>query len=485
MSNQGSSQNPVEILAPIDWGLTFAWSHKRLLLTLAALPIFIELVTAYMVFSTPLPQNQFFLVKVCSEGANAWLITVVAMACFERIKGMPIRTVDILRRAFRNLPKVFFSYVLFISLVSISLLLLPILFFVLFFVWAPYFCVGEFYSRVQDKKKDDEYEEPYDPEYDEPRPVVQSSFTNKSIWELGFTRSLQFSQKNLSATFQMNVLFWFGMFVPPAVVDLMSTGHTGFFILTVKIVLSSVVGIFILAAAVSAFSLMLSSTAKEEIGITGYPTLGQMGVTRKPFRIQDRYSLFGILVAMSLIGTFSVLNQLKNEQLMPETAQVEFEKFERTTNTGQVTIRITDTEDNFRWLVPSLIHLELGQEQAATTALSTSPSMEVSTVAGPSIGGAEHSLNKSSGNRESQVAAKKKDTVSTPSLIAPTRYAVLGSDGVELPRERFAPYYEPLKVVLYYNLPDELPEQGGFSLKYVIPYSEHKTIVRGSYGLNW
>ena len=81
--------------------------------------------------------------------------------------------------------------------------------------------------------------------------------------------------------------------------------------------------------------------------------------------------------------------------------------------------------------------------------------------------------------KEPQVEAKK------PEPITPTRYLVLGENGSELSPDNFSPHYFPIKLVLYYDLPESSASDGAYSLKYTTPFGDHKTLVRGSYGNEW
>ena len=149
LSVQEHSLKRVEFLFTIDWGLVFAFSHKRLLFLLALFPALITMIGEYVLYVSPLAPKQVFLVIVLLMAANAWLIQAVVIACVQIARGDEAHFFDLFTQGLRHLPKVFFSYVC-LNLIVFSmaadgsaLLILPILPLLMFFVWAPVFCAAE------------------------------------------------------------------------------------------------------------------------------------------------------------------------------------------------------------------------------------------------------------------------------------------------------------------------------------------------------
>lgn len=467
LSDKASIESPAPSLAPVDWGIAFALSHKRLLLSLAVLPIAVKLFAEYLRYSLALPQQQVFLLMVIVAAANAWLIAMVMMACIERAHGAKLRAGSITRSALRNLPKVLLSYVLLFSLLAGSLLLLPVLLLVLFFIWAPFYCVGEFYSTPSRKKEPDEYDL-YEDEKDEPQRLEQKHFTDKSIWELGFSRSLQFTGGNLGVTFQIILLIWFANIIPMAAVDLVSPPHGGFLPLMLKNILCSFSSALVLGAAAAAFLVLQPPEAREEVGAARYLRLAAMGVHGRTFRLQGRFVLLGLLIAASVLGSLVAADRLRQSISAPESLLVEVQSARRENTAMRVTIRMNDRVDRFRWLDPQAVYLTFGDRSSFAFEADA-----------PEVG----SITEQQNAAKTQAESKKAGGHVAP--LKPSRYVVIGEDGRELPPRNFSPYYRPLKLVLFYDLPEQLPKEGTFSLQYINLLGERTKLVQGSYGLDW
>ncbi|MCB0323761.1 MAG: hypothetical protein KDD69_09320 [Bdellovibrionales bacterium] len=435
---------------PVDAGLRFAFNHKWLLLCLCLVPAVVEAAAAYLHYSTPLEPQQLFLVIVFTLGANAWLLSAVMMACIESMQGKQPVAAILSRKALRFLPKVFFSYISLLSLVFCSALMLPLIFLVLFFIWAPAFCVGELY--VPQEEREDEEEDLDDDEFFVRRGRLEREvgfFKNKSALELGFARSLQFGSRHAGTTLQVVILIWFANVVPSAAVDLLSSAYLGFTPVLLKIFLSSYSDVLATAVAAGAFLMLLPREARAEIGIEG----GEAGEAVRPslggVRLDGKKRVFAAIALCAAGATYLVFQEALRDQAMPAEVAPEVRDAGRLHEQFRVEVTMTDPNRAFRWLEPlnfrlSFPELLKAQEQVTNT--------------------------------------ETEDETEPDPFIEPTRIVPLDATGVEIEKSPFIPYYQPLTLQLYFAVPQQLPDRGTYVLSYSTYFGEPQEVHRGTYG---
>ncbi len=442
---QDTALNQNSSVAALDRGIGFAIAHKSLLLFLCLLSGIVEISTAYFQYSQPLDQQQFFVVIILSLAAKAWLLSVVLIACVTYFRGEALEVSDLARKGLRYLPKIFLSYAALLSLVLCSALVLPLVFLVLFLVWAPAFCVGELFAPME-KRDDLEEEEEFDEDYFAKSRIPQpqlSLFKNKSIFELGFARSLQFGAKHAVLTFQVSILVWFANVLPSALIDLLSGSYYGFASTIAKILLSSYGDVLATAVAGSAFIILLPKEGKEEIGIAG-PEV--MPLLPKRARLQGRSWIFFILSLVAAGCTYVVLSHEILTKEMPSGVLSEVRKTEKVGEQFVVELYLTDTNRRFRWLNPYSFTLAFDKDVRGT------------------------------------LSTESAESVDKVEYRAPTRVVAFDAQENELKTEQLSPSFTPLLLKLYYELPQDLPANGAYRLRYESYLEDPRRIAEGTFG---
>ncbi len=445
-ASQASSASRASSIVALDRGIGFAIAHKGLLLFLCLLPAVLEISAAYFQYASPLDQQQLFLVILLTLASKAWLLAVVLIACVTYFRGEELTVGNLAKKGFRYLPKIFLSYAALLSLVLCSALVLPLVFLVLFLVWAPAFCVGELFVP-QDKQKDLHDDEPHDEDYfaksRAPKPKL-SFFKNKSIFELGFARSLQFGAKHAVLTLQVAILIWFANVLPSALVDVLSGSYYGFASTVAKIFLSSYGDVLATAVSGCAFIMLLPSEAKTEIGVSDD---AQMPKISRIASFQGRSWIFFLLSVVAAGSTYVVLSHALSAEEMPQGVLSEVRTAEKFNEQFVVELHLNDSQRAFRWLNPYNFLLTFSKDASGT--LSTADS-------------------------EGKEAEEK--------FQVPTRVVAYGLNGEELNMERLSPSYKPLSLKLYFELPSDLPDNGTYRLHYKSYLESSREIANGSFG---
>ena len=475
---------------PVAKGMAFAWTYKRPLITLAIFPWLIETAGAYLQFSRPLEHKNQFLILVAAIAVNAWLLTAVVLFVVETVNRRRAQVHGIMLDALRFLPKIFLSYFALVSLYS-SILnapqLLPLMFPAIFLIWAPFFCAAEFYAPAsvdEDDSWDEEDSYSEDGRYDLQAPRASRRraklFAGKYFWEIGFSRSLQFAGHRTALTLQTVLLFWFINVVPSSLIDLFSATHPGFDMLFLKILLSSVTGIFVLAVAVVAFLSSVPQDAKDELGLpktasgraepawtpaaavageaiaasapvpeaAAGPARHPLGVATQMVR-QNRWRkvFVAVLFISSVAGSIATRQQSVRERSAPAQLKIAAEKIERLGTVFETRFTLTDPENQFRWLeleglrvafLPANVPLEV--EPRPPEPKQFPVGLEMLKPAAPG-----------------------------PDLSRPMRALIFDAQGNELNPISFSPHYGPVTVVLYFGGTEGVADSGTLALYYALP----------------
>jgi len=465
VSSQDLKQISNNSRVSLDWGLSFARSHKKLLLSFALIPAIIEIFIAYTYFSSPLSQQGMFLTFVLSTGVNAWFLAVIVMSCFSFARGNELSFKKISLKALQGLPKVFFSYVSLISLVVLCAVIRPLILVIILFIWAPIFCVAEqslFEDEDNDKKETKEPEDIYTAK----RVVVtedesSSLLKNKSIFELGFARSVQLSTKNLFTTIQVGLLLWCANIVPSALLQLVVPSSVGFFSDALKIAVSAWVDVFSVSAAAGAFLYILTPQAKTELGIGDVSEIDPENVNSKRFRFHENMKASICLAVIALGSTALFVYQLRNARSVPTDLISELRSASVKENVVELELTLNDTSQRFRWFEPSNLRIAFVEKQGVGIPL---------------------------GYSDAQDSGQPAVAVPEDSLVVPKNFFVKKSDGTILPQSNFTPIDGPLEMRLLFKVPEKgikagLGEKGQFVLYYSTFFREPVRITQGRYGL--
>ncbi len=115
-----------------------------------------------------------------------------------------------------SLPKVFLSYFLLLICTQVSLSFFeaspfPILFLLVFFIWAPYLVGFEYFAKAM---PEDDLEADFDPFEEGASLPPPKLFMGKASWRIGFNRSIDFATKNLSLSVALVFAIWIGRVLP-------------------------------------------------------------------------------------------------------------------------------------------------------------------------------------------------------------------------------------------------------------------------------
>jgi len=325
-----------------------------------------------------------------------------------------------------------------------------------FLLWAPAFCVGEEYAkRILPVKAKDE-EESLDFEEQMIR-KARHYFTYMSIWELGLSRSTRFSGKHLQPALAITLLIFSSALIPGAVVSLVVPGVWSFAGELLGIVLSSFTSVFALATLAWTFLLLLPAGARKELGIEPEIDLNASLdlASRKVVRFEGQSLKFAFLIVISAIAGWLLLEEAKVRTAMPKSVSATLLSAESTTADYVVSFRLEDSKDEFRWLIPYNFRLKL---------FSPADAEKEAPVSLPKL------------DLLSQLGGLGDDT-----FLRPTRVDIFDADGRVLSPESVSPLYRPIKLVLFYQIPPNLPERGRFELHYMSLIRAEQPVLAGDY----
>lgn len=402
--------------APIDWGLAFAWSHKRTLCLLAVFPTAVDLGATYLQFTRALQPRDVFLLLVCSMLVNTWLLQAVLALTVEHMRRRSSGIFDLLYHGWAWLPKVFFSYVALLLLVMLFALFPLLAICIFFFVWAPLFCAAEQFApeAVRPKRRTedeaDDLELPSDTFFQ--LGPETTWFKGKAIWHLGILRSVRFARENWLVTVQIIVMLWCAHTIPTALVEVFGPPRAEFSSLTLQMIFSSLAEVIVLAAVSGIFLRLLPAEAKAEIGIerSGTSEPGEGWESWPGFSFVRKKLIFVLLTLSAGLSTFYILERIKEEQQMPRSVAVTLQPEKVENGRLVLDVRLIDEAYAFRWLDTASFILFLGSKPPA---------------------------------------AETEDD----SFLKPDGVIAYADDGSKLADDLLNPHYGPLRLVLYYALP--------------------------------
>lgn len=192
----------------------------KALLPVGLLSLFGIITGEWFKFSRMLEPKQHFLIETCILFLDAYVLNFAVHWFLNRKKKLDEKR-SILRdlgvQPFESVPKVFLSYFLLLICTQASFNFFeaspfPILFLLVFFIWAPYIVAFEFFAKPM---PEDDSQDDFDP-FDEMGPELppQKMFMGKAVWRVGFNRSIDFATKNLSLSVALVFAIWIGRVLP-------------------------------------------------------------------------------------------------------------------------------------------------------------------------------------------------------------------------------------------------------------------------------
>ncbi len=396
------------------------------------------------------------------------------MLCVETVQGKMISPIELSLRALINVPKVFLS-VMFVVMAFFVLLLYapPLSVFALFLVWAPAFAAAEVYAPLPERKIEDEFTgEEEGEDYIVPsRRAGRASakfayFTGRSIWDLGVMRSIRFARENLATSLRIVLLVWFARVAPEALSSFIIGLDSGFLAVSFRAIFATLIHTFALGVWAGTFIIFLPMVAKAEIGVESYRDPVEFIGGRRFLApiLGDRNLPFAVFAIFAAIFTWVLFEEGAHQLSVPKDAKIEFVSSEVRGENLALTIRLEDSAREFRWLDPdSFVVLLRGLEEESPAAGKVAVAPVVTSSTNPSASGVKEGAEE--GNKTS-AGDKVLKGEEGPSILRPKRSRVYLEDGKELDAENFTPAFKPLKITLFFELPEVLTKSQKVGLSY-------------------
>lgn len=423
---------------PLAAGLRLAWTHKRALLLLGAVPLILELLITEDEFKNALADRVVYFIHTPLLGlAHAWRLTAIAIYVLQQAQGRTQSLAAIGINALQNLPKILISFTLLFILSGVGTVLPPLMCFVVFFIWAPFFCIGELFvpDSVNARQDDDDYGG-WDDDPAEPEPL--RVFARRGVFELGFGRSIALASRNLAPTLQIAALFWFLSAVPQALVFLYFGAQISLAGLMLESLVGAIAAVFAAGTASAVFIELLGKEARLELGLpleNQAPAAG-FGPFRRPLRFDKMFMAMMALVISAAAATWYQGHIIELRRSIPADAVIEPGSSVVEGERIAVSLRLTDPRNELRWLDPNRFVLSVG-----------GPADEKEMRSGIGL-----ELLRGLGAPPPDQA--QGDRPPAKDLAPLSRAYPFDAEGQPIEESKFSPYGKPLKMVLYFSIPD-------------------------------
>ena len=457
MVDKQISLDSAKTVTPFERGVSFAGLHLRELFVSALLPVVIGTCIGCLQRVVVLTHQQFFLLGILSFAMICWLFLSVFLLLLKSFQtaGKRVVVIEISKQALLFLPKVFVSFLTLFLLVTGMMLvpwLLPI---APFLIWAPLFVAGEINAKSQQlpAEDDDDFDDSYNVRRANERPTQY--FSRRPIWDLGFSRSVNFAMRHRGATFQLFILLLASLILPKAAIVLAAGHYYGLAWEIPERVLSSLSAAAFFGAATSTFLFLLPKSAHEEIGFSAEVIPSLMSMVSPLYR--RGWGLVFCLAALTISGAWPVWTSIVRQAAKPPEAAVTLEKFEKTKDQLIFTLNLNDPLMSYRWLIPVQLRLGIKPDGIVVAEKEDDGRLE---------------SEKSEAEKE-----EEKKLAMRPALLLPQRVMPYAADGKALDETRFAPHEGPLKLVVYYENPERemrlgVPPMEKFQLYYVSIFAQ-------------
>ncbi|MBL7663457.1 hypothetical protein JNK13_11960 [bacterium] len=337
--------------SPLDRGISWSLHHLHTYLLLATVPMLLELVSVYFIYSKRIELQTRVLVMLATALANAWALVSINLANVRLARGEQPAVSQIAQEALTNLPKSFFSYTLvgFFVVAGIYGLIFPGIIILMFLIWSPAFTSAEIVLEKFRKPASDE---------DQQEELDRNLFSNRPLFDLGFGRSSRLSARSLQIAFQVALILIASALIPLLVVNLLlhsSNNLTAQILRSCVSSLSSAIGFGIWSAT---FISLLPAPARHELSLQRefydfIPT----------FRFDGRGPLVGLLILLTIVSGFFEFQRLQLSTAMPIDARVK--KVEVLQKNGELVVglELSDGAEDFRWLNPWNYQLKLRDKE--------------------------------------------------------------------------------------------------------------------------
>ncbi len=268
-----------------------------------------------------------------------------------------LNTFKLLIPTLATLPKVLISYFLLVFFTQASLSLfeaspVPLLFLLVFFVWAPYFVAYERFAK--ELTKQDKEDEVID-FFDEGSEVIppKRMFSGMSWWKLGFSRSIEFTSRNLSLSVSLVLSIWLAKVLPELLSTLIGDPLSDFKAVIFSNVLGWFLGLYLHIFTVRTIFNKLEPEEKDELSLLLKTKSPKVDLSyTPPFGVRT-----SVLISLALCCSF--LWWERQIQIGGLSKAAQFKVLEVQSNEKELvlTLEITDELRKLRWFSPSRLRL--------------------------------------------------------------------------------------------------------------------------------
>lgn len=274
-----------------------------------------------------------------------------------------------------SLPKVFLSYFLLLVCTQVSLNFFeaspfPILFLLVFFIWAPYIVGYEYFSKPM---PEEELEDDFDIFDESSSFPPQKLFMGKASWRIGFNRSIDFATKNLSLSVALVFAIWIGKVFPEFISLLFGDPMVDFKVIVVQKLLEWTSDMYLHSYIVWVLFSRLEPEERDELTIEKREIPAKVSLTYTP--------PFGLRMPVLAVIVLSVtiLWSERKVQLggIPNGEKIEIREVKIGEGEIVFKLEVQDEKSKLRWFRPerirllenpsTVVNLEKGENKPAAT----------------------------------------------------------------------------------------------------------------------
>lgn len=451
--------------SPFERGVLFVRSRFLACIAIGVVASTVYSLGLYLQHYFPLSAQEQLLVIFLRIGSLAWLIMSSFLLAAEGLAGRPVSVLSVAARALAAMPKVVLSFLCFLVAALFAVNAPPIVVFVMFLLWAPFFCAGEYYSPPIPRREPDDDESTFDDDGPGASPRIRPGFFRyRPLWDLGFARSVQFTSRNFLFTLQYALILWVTAVGPHALVVLFAGYYLGFEAHLVQTMLAGIAETIAAVIGAVGFISVLPQDAVNELKSDEKSAAPLAAATADGARADNRNGIrenlpFLFLVLIGIGATHYFWSWIQHEVSIPPGVHIEAEKAELLDGRLLLVVRLEDPEFRLRWFMPESFRLDL---RPADPPAKPAPAKPAETTV-------------------AETSPTPQGTPAEPELPSPARAMPYALDGSELSEENFTPYAEPLRLKLYFEVGEAAGTRGTYSLLYVTPFGKKETVLNGEY----
>jgi hypothetical protein len=334
-------------LLPIDFGFNFAWANRKIFLVIGFVLAVVNAAIYHLIFQLEhfSSEQSFIFVPVSNLFLVAGVWTFSAVLAIEQGQQKISQLKSLLLTSISFLPKTLISLITILVLMVFGAVFMPLI--LIFFIWAPFFGIGDFYSKeskpVVLDDEDDDF--PFAPEEDK-----EETFFSNSILNFGLLRSSSLSNQNFSTTAYLILIVLFVLSLNFIVLTYVQMATNNIILNYGVNLLSSISLSFLAGITAGSFIAVIPEKARQELQIKNLAT-----VLPSPqiFKIQSNRTwtltvLFCLLINFSGIYYFLIVS--KN---LPNTAQINIAAAYQDAGDVVLKLNLEDKQKNFAWLMPA------------------------------------------------------------------------------------------------------------------------------------